>query len=258
MDKLASYLQLCLEKGLINRGSLSNLFLYSSSDNADKLISMVNIFCSLIEKEHYQNAIFYIKKSMNLFPNDKTGFIHHALGFCYLQLKEYQLAILSFTKAISANPQLSLAYFNRGQAYFLPYYEAFYSDDRNVDPLLKITGFKDDVIAFQQFNFAMKDYDSAIEIDPNHSGSFYWRSICRMFLRTRFEHHFLGEAWPLIRSAEDLQKAAEIYFKESKLSECREILTFYSKLIEEYKDIFCNYESQMQLLDRWNKDYFCT
>lgn len=190
LDKLASYLQLCLEKGLISRGNISDLFLYVGNDAADKLISMVNIFCSLIERGHYQDAIFYIKKCMKLFPKDETGFMYHALGFCYLQLKEYQLAILNCTKAINKNPHLSLAYFNRGQAYFLPYYEYFYGSDESADLLLRITSFRDDVIAFEQFNLAMKDYDSAIKIDPNYPGSFYWRSICRMFLKTRFKYHF--------------------------------------------------------------------
>ena len=76
----------------------------------------------------------YIEKVIKIFvPEDKTGFSYHSLGFCYLQLEDYQPAIDSCTKAIKANPGLGLAYLVRGQSYFFPYYNDFYEDIENED-----------------------------------------------------------------------------------------------------------------------------
>ena len=93
---------------------------------------IVNNFCSLIQEKLYQDAIVYIQKAIEMFPEDDTGFGYYSLGFCYLQLKDYQSVIYNCTKAININPKLGLAYFLRGQAYFLPYYNKFIYDEDKI------------------------------------------------------------------------------------------------------------------------------
>ncbi|OKH49534.1 hypothetical protein NIES30_06730 [Phormidium tenue NIES-30] len=257
ISKLTSNLKICLEKDLISYDKIPHLSLLLNDSNKDQLIFITNTFCSFIEQEKYRDAILYIEKVIKIFPEDKTGFSYHSLGFCYLQLKDYQSAINSCTKAIKANPGLGLAFLVRGQAYFLPYYNDFYEDIENKDLITRISRYGDDVIAFEHYNLAIKNYDNAIKILPDYPDSFYWRAICKSFLMVRFSTYFLGdEPLLLARIVEDLRKAAEIYFKGSKLSRCKETLRIYSELLEMHKDIFASYEDSKQLLDQWNSEYF--
>ena len=75
----------------------------------------------------------------------------------------------------------------------------------------------------------------------------------------RFSTYFLGdEPLLLARIIEDLRKAAEIYFKGSKLSQCKQALRIYSELLEMHKNVFVSYENSKQLLDQWNSEYFAS
>jgi tetratricopeptide (TPR) repeat protein len=257
LGKLISILRICLENGSINYDKISRLPLLADIPNKDRLIFMTDSFCLLIEQEKYQEAISYINKVIKDFPEDRTGFGYHSLAFCHLQLNDYQLAIDSSTKAIAANADLGLAYLVRGQACFLPCFNDFYEDTENDDFLERISRHGDDVIVFQNYNLAIKNYDNAVKILPDHPDSFYWRAICKSFLMVRFSTYFLGDEPLLLRGImADLRKAAEIYFKGSKLSRCKETLRIYSDLLEMHKNIFASYENSKQLLAQWNSEYF--
>jgi len=261
-DKLITNLDFFLEQGLISPEEIKDRILSVNSKNKDIFTFIVNNFCSLIQEKLYQDAIVYIQKAIEMFPEDDTGFGYYSLGFCYLQLKDYQSVICNCTKAININPKLGLAYFLRGQAYFLPYYSRFIHDEDKISNILeRLDKCEGDVVSINHYNRAISNYNQAIEVIPNNPENFYWRAICKLFMATKFRSQFFDDEDPYIpiEPIDDLCKAAEIYFKESKLSKCKETLKIYSELVEihqVYKIIFPDYEDAKQLLNLWNSDYF--
>ncbi len=256
-DEIFSSLEFLLNEGLIDFKEIEKVFVSSNNPESNKTLFsyIVNNFCHHIQQGQFVDAVIGIDKALHMFPDDKSGFGYYARGYCYWELKDYQKAIYECTKAISVNPDLGLAYFVRGQAYFEPYYENITTSEENIDILKKIDEYRDGVLAVSDCNNAIDDYNNTIKLIPYHPDSYFWRALCKLYIAIRFRAQFFDGVFIPIEIIEDLYKSSEIYYKQSNLSAYKRVIEIYSKLIEIYKDII-NYEDAKKLLNRLTVEYF--
>jgi TonB family protein len=81
----------------------------------------------------------HAEKALSLLEAPVTDIEFYARGIAYAQLKNYDLAIANFDKAIALNPQRDISYLSRGLAY---YYK-------------------------ENYDRAIIDYNNAIKLEPN-------------------------------------------------------------------------------------------
>ena len=82
-------------------------------------------------------------------PVTKTAENHMEQGLLYANLGAHEVAIEEFSGALNINPAYTLAYINRGIAYFFQ----------------------------KDYNKAIADYTQAIRLNPNHAQAYYNRGI---------------------------------------------------------------------------------
>ena len=113
-----------------------------------------------------------------------SSYQHQHLAFNYLKEKKYDKALEEYDKAIEADPNDFLAYYNRGIYYSL------YTDKKKqaLEDLSKSIELKPDVkqvhvargevymMDLGEFDKALKDFDKAIEIDPEFFLAYFKRS----------------------------------------------------------------------------------
>jgi tetratricopeptide (TPR) repeat protein len=97
--------------------------LFEAEDDLKRLILLMpdnfflyNIYGIIfVNKNNYQNAIKYFKKSIKLNPNFSSGFYN--AGSAYKKMKDYFNAIIFFKESIKINHDYYDAYFNLGDSY---------------------------------------------------------------------------------------------------------------------------------------------
>jgi tetratricopeptide (TPR) repeat protein len=260
-SKINSLLNVNIERRLISFREVEDSFLsLGTPSNSDTLFEyIVNNFCSLIEDGKFKEAVTQINKALHIFPDEPTGFGYYSRGCCYLHLEEYDKAIRDCTKAISIEPKLDSAHFVKGQAYFIPYYKNLIRKNTEDDIIKRIHRFRDGCVAIDDCHHAINSYTNTLEINPKHSDSYYWRAICRIYMMVRFWVQFCDCTITPAKIIEDLQRAAETYYSQSKLPEVKDVLNTYSDFTNFYKD-FSNineiYGNASQFLHKLNSEYF--
>lgn len=91
-----------------------------------------------LDNKDYNNAVIYFSRYLSAFPNKPNAFYNRGLANDYLQ--KYDLAVADYSKAIELNPNFVNAYINRGYVYAV--------NKRNEN--------------------AIADYSAAIKLDPNN------------------------------------------------------------------------------------------
>ena len=97
-------------------------------------------------------------------------------GWAYIELEQYEQAVADCTKAIELDPELALAYSNRGLAYLrLGQYEQTVADctraiELDPDLALAYNNRGQAYLELEQYDQAVADFDRAIEIDPGIQG----------------------------------------------------------------------------------------
>lgn len=61
-------------------------------------------------------ALIEFEKGLKYVPDD--ALLLYSVGNCYMNFKDYKLAVDYYTKALKSNPKYADAYFNRGRAWF--------------------------------------------------------------------------------------------------------------------------------------------
>jgi len=97
------------------------------------------------ENKEFNSAVIYYTKAIELDPKYVNGYILR--GVAYDALKKYPEAIADYTKAIELDPKKADAYYNRGVAYD----------------------------ALKKYEEALADYTKAIEIDPKKADAYFDR-----------------------------------------------------------------------------------
>ena len=100
----------------------------------------------------YQLMIQDLDRTIELNPNDSVAY--HNRGNAYYLLKQYERAIQDYNKAIELNLNDADAYNNRGNAYYM----------------------------LKNFKSAIESYTKAIQINPNYVNAIYWRGECYQVL----------------------------------------------------------------------------
>jgi serine/threonine protein kinase len=115
-----------------------------SLESAIDYLNLGNAYKNLKE---YEKAIIYYTKAITLNPNYTSAYNNR--GIAYKSLKEYEKAIIDYTKAIALDSNYTSAYNNRGLAY----------DD------------------LKEYKKAIIDYTKAIEIDSNYANAYNNRGV---------------------------------------------------------------------------------
>jgi len=100
-----------------------------------------------LEMRQYDKAIVNLNKALKMNPRD--AYAHCNRGRSYAEQGLYDLAIHDYTKAIEINPKYEDAYFGRGLAFD----------------------------AKGQYDLAISDYTKALEINPGDAGTYYARGF---------------------------------------------------------------------------------
>jgi len=115
------------------------------------------------------------------YPNISQGYNNR--GTAYLDKKEYNKAILDFTKAIRYNKNYAGAYYNRGYAYCM--IQQYNNAILDFNTAIKI---KPDFVnaynnrglvysVINNYDQAIEDYTRALKLDPNYIKAYYNRAI---------------------------------------------------------------------------------
>ncbi|WP_017293543.1 protein kinase domain-containing protein [Geminocystis herdmanii] len=122
----------------------------SSLENAKTYFNSAEEYRNL---KQYEKAIIDYTKAIDLDPNYTDAYNNR--GIAYKNLKQYEKAIIDYSKAIELDPNYTSAYNNRGLAY----------DD------------------LKHYKKAIIDYTKAIEIDANYANAYNNRGVVYQNLR---------------------------------------------------------------------------
>ena len=131
--------------------------------------------------EEYENMILILDTMLIKYPNNQPEITYFNRGNTYRQLKEYNMAILDYTKAIGIKPDYASAFNNRGISYFdMDEYENAIKDYTEViklKPDYPLVYFNRANAYSCQFDYdrAVADYTKSIELKPDFSDSYYNR-----------------------------------------------------------------------------------
>lgn len=131
-------------------------------------------------------AIEYLSRSLGL--NHENPYAYNLRGLAYKALRKYEKAIFDLNKAISVDPDLAVAYYNRGLIFYV----------HNKKP-----------------KEAIADYDKSIELNPNFHGAYYDRGIAHSALK---EYDKIGD---IEQAEDDFKKAIGLYPKFAETYEKR-------------------------------------
>lgn len=112
------------------------------SEQISKIYALITESLNLKKEKKLQEAINKINETFNYNPeNELLSQIYAYRGGIYNGLKENELALKDYSKAIELNPKFVLAYINRGNIHY----------------------------EIKQYELALKDYNKAIELDPKNA-----------------------------------------------------------------------------------------
>ena len=81
----------------------------------DLFVTQTSSIIALYSNGQYQEAIDTIKDLTKIFPDDSL--LCNIMGACYAGLGQLALAVKSYKKAISIDPEYAKAHYNLGDAY---------------------------------------------------------------------------------------------------------------------------------------------
>ena len=179
----------------------------------------------------YKGAIEKYNESLKLNPNLEVAYNNR--GICYKELGQNERAIHDYDKALEINPNDDYAYNNRGNVYNeLGQYERAIQD---FDKAIEIN-LNDEVayynrgISYQglkQYEQAIADYDKAIELNPNLAEAYNNRGVAYMDGLKQYE-----------RAIKDYDKAIELNPNYAKAYNNRGLayrkLNQYERAIQDY------------------------
>jgi len=136
----------------------------------------------LYYKKDYQGAISKYNEAIKLNPNLDLAYYNR--GLAYTNLKNYSQAISDYTQAIKLNPNYNATYNNRGVAYYdlQNYSQAILDYNKTIKINPNYTdAYNDRGTAYanlQNYDQAIDDYTQAINLNPNYALAYYNRGIC--------------------------------------------------------------------------------
>ncbi|MFA6281643.1 MAG: tetratricopeptide repeat protein [Candidatus Omnitrophota bacterium] len=142
-----------------------------------------------IYRGNYDLAISKLTKAIELNPNLPLAYNNR--GIAYYYKRNFDQAVSDYSKAIEVDHQYVDAYINRGVAYCKPNYtDAYINQGVKGDP-----------------DQAISDFNKAIEINPNQGSAYYNRGIA-YFCKKEYD-----KAWDDVHKAESLgAKKADLNF----------------------------------------------
>ncbi len=101
----------------------------------------------MLDEKNYEQAILYFTRYLNKYPNDKIGYVNR--GIAYGSSGKYEQAVADYTKAVSLDSQYVSAYLGRGFIY----------------------------IVAEKFESALRDLNTAVKLDPNNKLAYRFRAL---------------------------------------------------------------------------------
>ncbi|MEA2027480.1 MAG: tetratricopeptide repeat protein [Campylobacterota bacterium] len=126
--------------------------------------------------KEYNKAIIAYTRAIEI--NPKKDEAYYNIGIAYYSLKEYNKAIIAYTKAIEINPKDDEAYYNMGSAYYnlKEYNKAIIAYTKAIEINPKDDGAYNNMgIAYYylgKFDKAIESYTQALQINPNQSEAY--------------------------------------------------------------------------------------
>lgn len=152
----------------------------------------------------YDIAVADFSLAIEIEPEDAEHYYDRSWSYC--NMDNYEDAIIDMTKALEIEPQTSLYYFCRGRFEYWAerYKEAVVDLTKGIE--LKPTENKylfraNSYMELEEYNLALADFNSAIEIDSEFAKAYYRRGI----LYRKLEK--------LTEAEKDFKKAIELYPK---------------------------------------------
>lgn len=227
-------------------------YLYSDMNEYDKCLESINKSIKLDDRpfKYYLRAFAYRKKGrLNNSLKDYNYIIenepdsdkaYEGRGIVYVDLKEYDKAIKDYKKAIDLNPKSSTAYDNLGEVYELKdmYEEA-------ADCYTKQLEIEEDdyyyisrgwcYIHLEKYNEALKDFNSAFEINPNNV--YAYNGIGNVY---KYQHKY-DKAIEAFKPILDLDSDYRYVYRSlaqcyEELGNYDEAINCYTQAIEKYND----------------------
>lgn len=216
------------------------MFFYLETANAELSIESINKVEKYLKEGQSEEAFVY---SRNLIKNDPiTGYF--VLGLCYLNQKEYSKSIEFSTKSLELEPNPN-TYLLRASAYSDFYEEAF--ESKNYE-LLKYV-FENNIL-----DKAKLDINKAIELNPNLSEAYYFRSFlynsknedekkmqekdlnkaCELGLEKACEQLLLNKSKEWNKKGVSLAREAK--YSENNEEKYKKAISCFNKCIEIYKN----------------------
>lgn len=128
----------------------------------------------------YDIAIADFSQAIEIEPEDAEHYYDRSWSYC--NMDKYEDAIIDMTKALEIEPQTSLYYYSRGRFEYWAerYKEAVVDLTKGID--LKPTETKylfraNSYMELEEYDLALADFNSAIEIDPEYARAYYRRGI---------------------------------------------------------------------------------
>jgi len=196
-------------------------------------IDVINTRGNLKFKEKdYNGAILEYSKAIEINPDFEKAYHNRALA--HNKLENYNEAIKDYNKLIEINPINETAYYNRGNA--KRDLEDFkgaiidYSKAIKINPNLALAYKYRGIsrIRLQDNLDAIKDFSKALEINPNDETVYYSRGIVRIFFRD------FDEAIQDFVKAVQINPNYDAAFK--RINEAKRKLEFYDNFIKNHRE----------------------
>jgi tetratricopeptide (TPR) repeat protein len=155
-----------------------NTVLTAQSDTVNNLISQADI---AVKNKDYRSVIRIYTKVLSIDPNLEIAYNYR--GYAYNILKDHPKALADYTKVISLNPSSALAYSNRGYIYIYvkDYPKAITDFNRSIDLDPKGSfAYRGRAMALFDSNktqAAIVDFTKAITLEPGFSDNYTRRGM---------------------------------------------------------------------------------
>ena len=121
------------------------------------------------------------EEMLKLFENPKDAKEFYAKAFAYYELRNYDMAIVNFDKALELDPQQASGYLGRGLVFSLKkdYDRAIADLDRAIQlkPMTDAYFLRGEAfLAKGEYDRAIADYDKVLELDPQRVGVYLQRA----------------------------------------------------------------------------------
>lgn len=161
--------------------SLFYFLLFLSPAFSQSFKELVTKYRELQKEKDFEEAVKILDLMLKKFPNNEPEITYYNRGNTYRLLKEYNKAILDYTKAIEIKPDYANAYNNRGISHIdLDEYEEAIADYNIVikyKPDYPYAYFNraNAYSGLFKYDSAITDYNKAIELKPDFADAYYNR-----------------------------------------------------------------------------------